>query len=85
MDERKHHSSGAYRANSGGATVGDSRGGGGQRYVGGRNGGRGGDHRKPKERDGREQRARNTRGRVSGAGQVLSNAVDFNSVNMYIC
>lgn len=68
MDERKHHSGGAYRANSGGAPISDGR---GQRYMGGRNGGRG-DHRRPKERDGREQRPRNTRGRVS----VLNAGVD---------
>lgn len=63
MDDRKHHTSGAYRANSGGAPVSDGRGGGQQRYVGGRNGGRG-DRSKPKEREGREQRAKNSRGRV---------------------
>ena len=63
MDDRKHHTSGAYRANSGGAPVSDGRAGGQQRYVGGRNGGRG-DRNKPRERE-REQRAKNSRGRVS--------------------
>lgn len=64
MDERKH-SSGAYRASSGGAPLSDGRSGGSgssQRYMSGRNGGRG----RPKERDGRDQRMRSGRGgRVS--------------------
>ena len=74
MDERKHHSGGAYRANSGGIPVGGS-GGGGQRYVGGRNGGRG-DHRRPKEREGRDQRPRNNRGRVSAMVRIPPQASD---------
>ena len=70
MDGRKH--SAPYRPDSRGAPVSDGRGGGGvggggggggQRYMaGGRNGVRG--DRRPKERDGRDQRMRGGRGRV---------------------
>ncbi len=66
MDGRKH--SVPFRQNSGGTPVSDSRGGGGQRYMagGGRNGVRG--DRRPKERDGRDQRMRGGgRGRVRRA------------------
>ena len=74
MDDRKHSGS-VYRAGSGGVPVSDGRGGGGgsgQRYMGssggggggggGRNGGR--DSRRPREREGRDQRMRGGRGRV---------------------
>ena len=62
MDERKH-STGSYRTGSGGAPVNDGRGGGGsQRYMSGRGNGGRGDHRRPRERDGREQRMRSGRG-----------------------
>ena len=59
MNDHKHSSSN-YRSGSGGTPAGDGRG--GQRYMGGRNGGRG--DRRPKERDGRDQRMRGGRGRV---------------------
>lgn len=65
MDSRQ--TSVPYRQNSGGTPVNDTRGGaGGQRYLtgGGRNGVRG--ERRPRERDGRDQRMRGGRGRVRG-------------------
>ena len=66
MDDRKHSGS-VYRTSSGGVPVSDGRGGSGQRYMGssgggGRSGGR--DSRRPREREGREQRMRSNRGRV---------------------
>ena len=78
MDDRKHAGS-VYRAGSGGAPVSDGRGGGGgsgQHYMagGGRSGGR--DSRRPRERDGRDQRMRSNRGRVSESKNRV--AVDLN-------